>query len=129
MYGLKPVFFAIPGFSQPVMARFLSGNLIEANGDGEGLWLQLQWGEVEDGLAVEAEARGQAIGGGFEDAESIDSAAAEVDGGSLGKVAGGAGKFANAGAEIDALRQDLVVEDEVIGVGFERQGQEQGAAV
>src|SRR5690242_19984993 len=48
-------------------------------------------------------------------------AAAEIDGGGFGEVLGGAGDFSDVEAEIDALRQHLVVEDKIVGVFQQRQ--------
>src|SRR5271154_820774 len=53
---------------------------------------------------------------GGEDAEAVFHAAAEVDGGGLLEIFRRAGNFSDAEAEMDALRQHLVVEDEVVGV-------------
>jgi len=52
------------------------------------------------------------VEGGGEDAEAVGDAAAEVDGGGLGEVAGGAGDLADGGVEEDGVGEELVVEDE-----------------
>src|ERR1700728_2174006 len=54
-------------------------------------------------------------------AETVLHAAAKVDGRSLFEILRGAGDFADAEAEVHALGQHLVVEDEVVGVFQQRQ--------
>ena len=54
-------------------------------------------------------------------AESVFHAAAEVDGGSFCEILRGTGNFADAEAEVDALGEHLVVEDEVVGIFQQRQ--------
>jgi hypothetical protein len=51
----------------------------------------------------------------------IFHAAMKVNGGGLLKIFGGTGNFSDAETEVDALRQHLVIEDEVVGVFKQRQ--------
>src|SRR5580658_684640 len=61
---------------------------------------------------------------GGEDSEAILHAATEIDGRCFLEVLGGAGDFADAIAEVNGLRQNLIVEDEVIRVLQQRKIQE-----
>src|SRR6201999_3709845 len=58
-------------------------------------------------------------------ADAILDAAAEVDGGGLGKILGGAAHFPDGEMIPKDLGQHLVVEDKVIGVGLQGQALEE----
>ena len=91
----------------------------------------LELGDVgvqEDGGVDEAHLLEAELEGGFEDSEAVDAGAAEVDGGGLFEVLGGAGDFADAEAEVSGLGEHLVVEDEVVGEVEEGKALEDGAA-
>src|SRR5215467_9422377 len=61
-------------------------------------------------------------------AESVLHAAAEIDGRGLSEILRRTGDFSDAKTEVDALRQHLVVEHEVIGIFQQRQLGENFAA-
>jgi len=82
--------------------------------------LQLQWGKVKDGLAVQSEACGHAVSRRLENPESVNSAAPQIDRRRFRKVAGGTGDFADARAKIDTLSEKLIVEDEIVRICIER---------
>src|ERR1700676_4842496 len=63
-----------------------------------------------------------------QDAEAILHATAKVDGRGLFEILCGTGDFANAEAEVHALGQHLIVEDEVVGIFQQRQVGEHFAA-
>src|SRR5580700_8518125 len=58
---------------------------------------------------------------GRENAETVNDAAPEVDRRRLFEILGRARDFADAVAEVDTLRQHLIVEDEVVGIFDQRQ--------
>src|SRR5208282_4573748 len=71
---------------------------------------------AEYGVADNAGALEGELQSGCEHSEAILHAAAEIDGGGLLEILGGAGNFADAEAEIDALGEHLVVEDEIVAI-------------
>ena len=79
---------------------------------------------------LEAEAAGEKIAGGDSEApEAVDGAAAKIDGGRFGEVLGGAADFADHVAMPEGLRDELVVEDEIVGEPIELHFFEQRARI
>jgi len=71
---------------------------------------------AEDAEAGNASALESELHGGFENAEAVGDAATEINGGSFLEILGGAGDFADAESEVNALGEHLVVENEVVAV-------------
>jgi hypothetical protein len=61
-------------------------------------------------------------------AETVADAALQVDRRRVGRIAGRARHFADPRSHRDGLGDDLVVEDEIVGVALDRQAGEQPAA-
>src|SRR5208337_2138922 len=83
---------------------------------------------AEYGVADNAGALEGELQSGCEHTEAILNAAAEIDGGGFLEILGGTGNFADAEAEIDALGEHLVVEDEIVAILPQRQAGEHVAA-
>jgi hypothetical protein len=66
---------------------------------------------VDDSGALERELKR-----GSDHPESVLDAAAEIDGRGFLEILGGAGKFADAKAEVNALGEHLVVENEIVAI-------------
>ena len=68
---------------------------------------------IEDGVVRDAGTLKRELECGLQHFEAVGDAAAEIDGRSFLKILGGAGYFSNAEAEVDALGEHLVIENEI----------------
>src|ERR1017187_937550 len=84
--------------------------------------------EVEIGAAAHAVRMHPVVRARPQHAEAVADAAPQVDRRRVRLVTGGAGYLADPGARGDRLGDDLVVEDEVVGIAFDRQAGQQLAA-
>src|SRR5262249_41320787 len=84
--------------------------------------------QVEEGVTAEPVLVELVLPAGAQHAEAVLDTPAQVDRRRVSLVPGRAGYLADPGADGDGLGDDLIVEDEVIGVALERQGGEQRAA-
>src|SRR6266404_4293500 len=88
-------------------------------------WLELPWRKNLRRTPLHVR---QAVGErGGEAAKTVSNAAPEANRGRFGKVARRATDFGNGVAKPKNLRKHLVIKDEVIGVGVERQAFEERA--
>src|SRR5579871_2111879 len=83
---------------------------------------------VEDGEMGEPETLQSKLQRSRQHPEAVFHAAAEVDGRCFLEITRWAGNFADAESEVGALRQHLIVEDEVIGIFQKRQFRQSAAA-
>src|SRR5262249_43661213 len=85
--------------------------------------LEVEGSETADPVVVQP-----VLPAGAKPAEAVSDAPAQVDRRRFGLVASRAGHLADSGTRGNGLGDDLVVEDEIIGVAFERQARHQRAA-
>src|SRR2546426_379175 len=84
--------------------------------------------DVEVGVTAKPVLAQPVLSARAQHAETVSDASAQVDRRRVGLVASRTGHLADPGANRNGLRDDLVVEDEIIGVALERQAGEQRAA-